>query len=1042
MKNNYYEKITKGICIICFLVFSSGIYAQEKTITGTISSSGGDPLPGVTIIQKGTTNGVVSDFDGNYAIKLISNQSDILVFSYLGYQTVEIVSENGTTINTTLNEDSQQLDEVVIIGYGSQKKGDVTTSIASMGTDLLDQRPVAAVDQAMVGQMAGVRVIQTSGVPGQGFSVQVRGSGSISSNNQPLYVIDGFPIDQQSQSNSGGFGSGNPLDNISPNDIESIQVLKDAAAAAIYGSRASNGVVIITTKGGKTGAPVISFNTYVGVNKTAKKLDVLSAEEWIERAAEAIDYNWVNSAAGRTADQTSAEREAVLGSFNSNYIKDDRWFLPGHPGLQFVDWQDELFRTGIVKNYQLSARGGTDAVKYYVSADHLDQEGIALGVGYKRYSARANVEVNLSDKLSFGLNISPSYSISSDPGVDGKDQQLHLAVSATPVNEDGIDYNVGENTRYTWGASRPSPVRYVQNTIGDNKLFRTLTTMFANYDVLPELSLKTSINLDNTDSSYKFFTPSITDRNRTASADHRTYRKQSFVNENTITYDKIFNEKHNLNLLGGGSYSSYKFDFQRVRSTGGFATDFITTLNGANDINVGSTTTTETKRILMSYFGRAQYSFDNRYLFTASIRRDGSSNFGKDTKWGTFPSASIGWKVSSESFMANQDVISDLKFRGSWGLAGNNGVGDYASIATLGFSNYSLGGNTASGQVPANSANADLSWETAETYDIGLDLGLFNNRIFASFDYYTKTNSDLLLNVPVPRASGFGAAITNIGEVENKGWELELTTRNLQGKFDWTTDFNLSHNENVVKKLGPDNSPIYGGAFDIQHNVLMVGEPMYTLFLVQREGILSQEDIDNGAALLGNQTAGDHKYVDFDENGSIGPEDRQLSGDPNPDYLWSVNNTFRYKGFDLSVLVQGQTGGLIYSTFGRAINRTSMGFVENTVGRQRDRWRSAEDPGAGVEGKVNGSFGRIKNTDWLYSSDYWRVRNITLGYDLGARLGDKVFKGVRIYVTAENWFGGDKYTGGFNPEAVNNSGDDYGGFPLSRSIITGLNFTF
>lgn len=1037
MKNNFLNLM--AITVLLFMGTMG--YAQQKKVTGTISESSGVPLPGVNVLVKGTTTGTSADFDGNYSISVAEGQT--LVFSYLGFKTKEQVVGSSNSYNISLRDDSAQLEEVVVVGYGSQKKGDVTTSIASMGTDLLDQRPVAAVDQAMVGQMAGVRVIQTSGVPGQGFSVQVRGSGSISGNNQPLYVIDGFPIDQQSQSSSGGFGSGNPLDNISPNDIESIQVLKDAAAAAIYGSRASNGVVIITTKGGKSGAPVISFNTYVGVNKTVKKLDVLSSEEWIERASEAIDYNWVNSGDGRTADQTSAEREAILGSFRSNLIKDDRWALPGHPGLEFVDWQDELFRTGIVRNYQLSARGGTESVKYYVSADHLNQEGVALGVGYKRYSARANVEVSLSDKLSFGINISPSYSISSNPGVDGKDQQLHLAVSATPVNEDGIDYNVGENTTYTWGASRPSPVRYVENTIGDNKLFRTLTTMFANYNVLPELKLKTSLNLDNTDSSYKFFTPSITDRNRTASADHRNYRKQSFVNENTITYDKNFNDKHNLNLLGGGSYSSYKYDFQRVRSTGGFASDFITTLNGANDINVGSTTTTETKRVLLSYFGRVQYGFDDRYLLTASIRRDGSSNFGKDTKWGTFPSASLGWKISSESFMANQEAISDLKFRASWGLAGNNGgIGDYPSIATLGFSNYSLGGTSASGQVPSNSANADLSWETAETYDVGLDLGLFNNRIFVSADYYIKTNSDLLLRVPVPRASGFANAITNIGEVENKGWELELTTRNFQGAFDWTTNFNLSHNENVVKKLGPDNSPIYGGGFDIQHNVLMVGEPMYSLFLVQRDGILSQEDIDNGAALLGNQTAGDHKYVDFDNSGSIDQDDRQLSGDPSPDYLWSVNNTFKYKNFDLSVLVQGQTGGLIYSTFGRAINRTSMGFVENVVGRVRDRWRSDADPGAGIEGKVNGSFGRIKNTDWLYSSDYWRIRNITFGYDLGSQLGKNVFKSARIYVTMENWFGGDKYSGGFNPEAVNNSGDDYGGFPLSRSIITGLNFTF
>ncbi|WP_073117697.1 SusC/RagA family TonB-linked outer membrane protein [Wenyingzhuangia marina] len=1038
MKN----KRTLLMSFLMLVLIHASSYSQQKTITGTVLDSSSLPMIGVNIVIKGTNSGTATDFDGNYSILVSEGQT--LVYSYLGYETKERLIGSSTTYNLTMKASSTDLDEVIVVGYGSQKKGDITSSVASMKTDLLDQRPVAAVDQAMVGQMAGVRVVQTSGVPGQGFNVQVRGAGSISASNQPLYVIDGFPIDQQTQSTSGGYGSGNPLDNISPNDIESIQVLKDAAAAAIYGSRASNGVVLITTKKGKSGAPVINFNTYVGVNKTVKKLDVLSSEEWIERASEAIDYNWVNSVTdgSRNANQTSAEREAILGSFNRNFIKDDRWAMPGHPGLEFVDWQDELFRTGLVKNYQISARGGTDNIKYYVGADHLNKEGVAIGLGYKRYSARANVEVSPNDKLTFGVNLAPSYSIASNPGVEGKDQQLHLAVSATPVNEDGVDYNTGDNTVYTWGASRPSPVRYVQNTTGDTKLFRTLATMFGKYEVIPGLEVKSSLNFDNSDSSYKFFTPGFTDRNRTASARHRTYRRQSFVNENTVTYNNTFDDKHDLNLLAGGSYSTYKFDEQRIQSAGGFATDYITTLNAANGINQGGTYTSETKRVLMSYFGRAQYSYDDRYLLTASIRRDGSSNFGKDTKWGTFPSASLGWKINNEEFMKTQNVFRDLKLRASWGVAGNNGVGDYASIATMGISNYSLGGSSMPGQVPSNSANADLSWETAETYDIGLDVGVLNNRIYASLDYYVKTNSDLLLNVPVPTSSGFGSAVTNIGEVQNKGWELELTTRNFTGDFNWTTNINLSSNQNEVKKLGPDNSPIYGGSFDIQHNVLQVGLPMYTLFLVQRDGILSQEDIDNGYPTLGNQSAGDHKYVDFDGNGSIGPEDRQLSGDPNPDLLWSVNNTFKYKGFDLSVLVQGQQGGLIYSTFGRAINRTSMGFVENTVGRARDRWRSAESPGAGVEGKVNGSFGRIKNTDWLYSSDYWRIRNITLGYDLGAILKSKSIKGLRVYVTMENWFGGDKYSGGFNPEAVNSSGDDYGGFPLSRSIISGLNFTF
>ncbi|MFV8271227.1 SusC/RagA family TonB-linked outer membrane protein [Flavobacterium sp. GT2N3] len=1038
MKN----KIILLYVIALFTLMHTAGYAQEKTVRGVVTDPSGLPIPGANVVIKGSQMGTSTGFDGTYSIN--ASSGDILIYTYTGSKTEEKTIGQSNVYNIMLKEESGLLDEVVVVGYGTQKKKNVTTSIASMKTDLLGQRPVAQIDQAMVGQMAGVRVVQTSGVPGKGLSVQIRGSGSISANNQPLYVVDGFPLETSSQNNSGSFGSGNPLDNISPNDIQSIQVLKDAAAAAIYGSRASNGVVVITTKSGSSGAPIINFNTYFGVTKTVKKLDILSSQEWIDRATEMIDYNWVHSATGRTADQTSAVRRAILGSFNANLIKDDRWAMPGHPGLDFIDWQDQLFRTGVVKNYQLSARGGTEAVKYYVSADHLDQEGVAIGIGYKRYSARANISVNLSDKLSFGVNISPSYSISSDPGVEGKDQQLHSSVTSAPISENGLDYNTNQNTAYAWGTSRPSPVRYVENTIGDTKIFRNLTNLFANYKIIPGLTIKTTLNLDNVDNSYKFFSPSFVSATRLASAQYTSYRKQNFVNENTISYDKTINEKHTFNILGGASYSSFKFDYQRITGAQGFGTDYISTLNAANNINASSTLTTETKRVLLSYFGRVQYNFDDRFLATATIRRDGSSNFGTNTKWGIFPSASMGWNIANEKFMTKVSSISDLKLRGSWGLTGNNGLGDYASISRVGFSNYSLGGNRATGQVPLNSTNPDLSWETAETYNFGVDLGLFNNRIFASLDYYIKTNSDLLLNVPVPSASGFGSATTNIGEVENRGWELELSTKNITGSFQWTTNFNLSHNSNVIKKLGPNNSPIFGGgAFDIPHNILMVGQPMYSLFLVQQEGILTQEDIANNVALLGsNQTVGDPKYVDANGDGVISQNDRVLSGHPNPDYLWGVTNTLKYKGFDLSILLQGQTGGLIYSTFGRAIDRTGMGFNENVLGSHRERWISAEDPGAGSKGKANSSFGRIKNTDWLYSSDYWRIRNITFGYDLGAQLGNKVFKGLRLYVTLENWIGGDKYTGGFNPEAVNNDGDDYGGFPLSKSIITGLNFTF
>jgi TonB-linked SusC/RagA family outer membrane protein len=1032
----------KTLMVFGALLFFLQVGWSQRIVSGTVTDAdSNEPLIGASIVVQGTTTGTVTDVEGHFSLN-VPEDANVLEFSYTGYTPQRIQIDGQTVINVSL-EAGTVLDEVVVIGYGTQKRADVTGSISRFEAEKLEERPIARVDQALVGQLAGVRVQQTSGLPGAGFRVQIRGTGSITANNQPLYVVDGFPLEVSEQNSGGGFSTGNPLDNINPNDIESIEVLKDASAAAIYGSRASNGVVLITTKSGTTGKARISLNASYGWNRTAKKLDILNAEEWIDRASEMIDAAWVASGPNRTADQTSAEREAILGTFNAGLIKDDRWAMPGHPGLVFIDWQDEMFRTGAVQDYQLSASGGNEFVKYYVSGDYLDQEGIAIGVGYKQYSARANVEVNASDKLKLGINIAPSYSIASDPGVEGKDQQMHLAVSVVPVSEEsvGLDINVGDNDRYTWGNSRSSPVRVVENSIGDAKIFRTLGTVYAQYSILDGLDFRTTFNLDNADQNLKNYTPAWVTRNRTASGRFRGYRRQTFVNENTLSFNRVFGGAHNVSAIAGTSYNLNKFDNWDIRVSGGFNSEVINTLNAAN-INAGRTFTRESKNTLISYFGRVQYNYDNRYLLAASIRRDGSSRFGPDSKWGTFPSVSLGWRISEEAFMEDVGLINSLKLRGSWGISGNNGIGDYSHVSILDFANYSYGGALAPGQVPGNFANPNLSWEESETIDIGVDLGLFENRIFASLDYYTKRNTDLLLNIPIPTAVGFSTALTNIGEVLNKGWEAELTTRNLTGELSWNTSINFSHNTNEVKQLGPENTPILGGAFDINHNILMVGQPMYSIYVVQQIGILSQADIDGGAALYGNQEEGDPKYQDANGDGVITPDDRVLSGHPNPDYVWGITNSFSWKGFDLSFLVQGQWGGVIYSTFGRAMDRTGQGYNDNTLGFYRDRWRSPSDPGAGKRGKAYSRFGRIKNTDWLYPNDYWRVRNITLGYNLGNLLDKKLISGARIYATAENYFGGDKYDGGFNPEAVNTSGDDYGAFPLAKSVIFGLNLTF
>ena len=1038
---------------------------NDWQLTGRVTTDKGEALPGVTVVLKGTTKGTSTGADGSFALA-VPETGGTLIFSFVGYSTQERNFTGTSVINVKLSEDAKSLDDVVVVGYGTQKRADITGAIASFNAEKLEERPITRVDQALVGQLAGVQVQQTSGIPGRAFSVRVRGAGSITAGSEPLYVIDGFPLEQAAANGGGRFSSGNPLDNINPNDIENIEVLKDAAAAAIYGSRAANGVVLITTKRGKNGKPQISVNAFAGISQAAKKLDLLNGDEWSARATEIINNAWVKSPLGNgtvhTASQTTAERRAILGltgnNVNSDLMLDDRWAIPGHPGLQYVDWQNELFRTGASQNYQVSAAGSTPNVNYYVSGNYNRQQGFTIGTDYTRYSARANVEVKASDKLKFGINLTPTYSISVDPGIEGKDSRFHQILSETPIVEDtaGVNTAYGKNEAYRWGVSTASPIAVINGYQGETRNFRTLGTVYAEYELATGLRFRSTLNLDNSDVTSKSFTPPPrTLTSSQASGSYGAYHRRTFVNENTATYSKVFG-KSDLTVLLGQSYNFAKVENDAsLSSSGGFINNAVTTLNSAASIVVSSANT-ESQSVLLSYFGRVQYSYDGKYLLSASVRRDGSSRFGAANRSGIFPAVSAGWRISQEKFMeplTSSNVLSDLKLRASLGYSGNNTIGDYSSYATLGINNYTFGGNAgtqATGQAPNRAPNPDLQWERNRTIDFGVDVGFLQNRITASADYYTKTSQNLLLNVPVVSTSGYTSLLTNIGEVQNRGWELEVTSRNLQGAFSWTTSLNLSHNQNEVKHLGPGDATIeVPNGLDTPSNILQVGLPIYSFFVVRQTGILTQADIDAKVARFGAQTAGDPRYEDYNGDGVIDSKDRQVVGQPNPKYTWGITNTLRYKGFDLNFLVQGQNGGSIYSTLGRAIDRTSVGYKENALGHVRDRWFSPEDPGNGVKGKATGSFGFIRNTDWLYSSDYFRVRTITLGYDLGRVISKKMAQGARVYVTAENFFGRDKYYGGLNPDAVNTSntgsfvsGSDYGGLPLAKSLILGLNLSF
>ncbi|MFN8356600.1 MAG: TonB-dependent receptor [Spirosomataceae bacterium] len=1038
---------------------------MAQVITGVVTSSdNNEGLPGVSVVQKGSTSGAVTNAKGEFSLRVTGAAPFTLTFSFIGYVSQSVTVTNQTVVSVKLQQDSRALDEVVVIGYGTAKKADVTGALTSFDTKTIDQRPILRVDQALVGQMAGVQVKQTSGGLGKAFSVQVRGSGSITAGNEPLYVIDGFPLATAAPNGSGNYATGNPLDNINPNDIESIQVLKDAAAAAIYGSRAANGVVLITTKRGKSGKASITLNTYTGFMERSRKLDMLSANEWVDRATEMINAQWVASGAGRTATQTNEQRRVILGlpvgTVNTSLMTDDRWTQPGHPGLNYFDWQDLAFRKGMVQNHQISASGGNEKARYYISGNYVNQQGMVINTNYTAYSARANVEVNATKKLKLGLNLSPTYSINNDPGVEGKDNILHQLVSMTPVQEDtmGVYPNVGAFGQYRWSTSTNGAIGKLENVIGETKRFRTLGSVFADYEIVKGLTWRTTVNLDNTDNTSKSYNPYIiasTLATRLAqlttltSGSYSTYRKRTFVNENTLTYNTTIANKHTISAMAGYSYNSGKLETSTLSSNGGFSSNVITTLNAANGITGN---TTESRNVLISYFGRVQYNFADKYLLSASLRRDGSSRFGANTQWGVFPSASVGWRISEESFMKSITLINDLKLRASFGTAGNYNIGDYSTVPTLATANYTFNGTAAIGQAPNSVTNPDLTWETSKTIDFGLDAVILNNRLSLSFDVYNKLNEGLLLNVPIPGATGFSSYLSNAGSVRNRGWELEINSRNTTGNFKWTTSVNLSHNSNkVVALAGGQDQILIPSAFDISHSLLRIGEPLYSVYVVKQIGILTQQDIDSKAALFGSETVGDPKYYDANGDGVIDANDRVIVGHPTPNYIWGVTNSFRYRGFDLTILVQGQNGGSLYSLLGRALGRTGQGFTDNALGFYRDRWRSPDNPGAGEVSKAYSTFGRIKNTDWLYSSDYVRVRNITLGYDLKTILKMPQVPGARIYITAENFFGFDKYKGGFNPEATNTdlSGSssfpeagDYGGLPLPRSLVLGLNFTF
>ncbi|HEV9035543.1 MAG TPA: TonB-dependent receptor [Puia sp.] len=1063
-----------AVLLLAGPVLAQGQGAPKITVTGKVLDDASQPVAGASVMIKGTRNAVTAGADGSFSIVTVRGAT--LVISYVGFQDKEVKVTGAAVGPISMAKGDKSMEDVVVIGYGTQKRQNVTAAVATMDTKSIQERPVTRIDQAMIGQMPGVQVRQQTGMPGSGFTILVRGTGSISAGTEPLYVIDGFPLDVNSVNTAGGFSNGNPLNNLNPDDIESIQVLKDAAAGAIYGSRAANGVVLITTKHGQIGKPRLVVNANAGVSNVARKMDLLDAKDWIALMTDLTNYKWVNSGTGRTADQSIAQRQAILNLgpnvYNTTYMADPRWFQPGHPGLEYVNWQDSAFRAAPFQNYQVSVSGGSENIRYFVSGNYLNQEGTLLNTGYTNYSVRANVEATVAKRLKLGFNIAPTYSITQAPSAEGKDNQLAHLYNMIPVVEDsaGMNSGAGKNNVYGWAGSSVSPVAYLNNVIATNKTTRNLYTVYGEFTILDGLTARSTFNYDQMNQSTKsyisdFVAGNITDRlnspGKDASGSYAGYTKQNFVNENTLNFNRTFHEDHSISAVAGVSYSYVHLENFSIKTAGGFANDLLNTLNNAIPSTAGVTVTgntTESNNALFSLYSRVQYSYQGKYLVSASIRRDGSSRFGKDNEYGTFPSVSVGWRISQENFMRNVNFINDLKLRASWGKSGNNNIGDYSAIPTLTGANYSFGGNTAAavtGQRPNGLPNPFLQWETSNTYDVGFDATVWHSRINIIVDAYRKKNTNLLLTVPVPAASGTTSNLENVGSVQNQGLEFGLGATIIRGRdLTWTLNGNIAFNQNKVLSLGGLGDVInIPNAFGTGYPpfLLQSGKPMYSYYVIKNIGILSQDDINNPKVTkMPKQAVGDEKYLDVNGDGIIDASDRVIDGQPTPKYTWGLSNTFRYKSLDLNVQLYGQHGGAILSYMARAIDNPGNGKATN-LGVWRNRYSYYHQSLHSPRGNIGYAYSiPYTTTDWLYSTDFWRIQNITLGYNFRNIAKTHVISTMRVYATALNWFGWDKYKGGVNPESQNTNltngtyplPGDYGAMPLSKSIILGVNVGF
>ena len=1020
---------------------------QTNKITGKVTDAKGKPISGASIVVKGTTTGVTASNDGNFSLSLPVN-AKTLVISFIGMKTQEILIAGKSTFEILMADDVIGLNEVVAIGYGTVKKQDLTGAVSSIKNEALTQRAITTVGEGFAGELAGVQAQQTNGQPGSEVTIKIRGLGTINASNNPLYVIDGIPC-------------GDNMKDLNPNDIASVEVLKDAASTAIYGARGSSGVVLITTKQGGKGKPTFDFSMSYGLQSVDKIIHEMNTPQYVA-------YNmWYKNEAYIRSGGSMAN---AMSSRPSSYQYPDSWNSP--QTLTDVNWQDEIYRLAPMQTYNLTASGGSEIGSYLISGSFMDQLGIIKYSAYQRANFRVNTILNVGKSVKVGMNIAPSFSVANNPDDEGKDTALHHAIFMPPMV--GLQQNT-QNWGYNPVTTLVNPLEEMKETVDETHVNKIQSNIWGEIEIIKALKFKSQFGYNVQESSNSHFRPSNVNSGIATYGTFYSNDQYNWSIQNTLNYAPKISPIFNMNVLLGQSSEDSKFYYKNGQATG-YPNSLVYTLNVASTAQVASTSQYESA--LSSYFGRLNFSAKDKYLLTVNMRRDGSSNFGNDTKWGWFPSASVGWKIDREDFMKSANNWLDLlKLRLSIGKSGNNSIGYYNSISSLSTSNYNLNGTVVSGLAPSTLGNANLSWESKESKDIGLDFGLFKGRIQGNIDYYVDETSSMLQNVPVSYMTGYSSVLQNIGKVQNSGLEFEINSHNIDGKFKWTTSFNISKNKNEVKELGNGNAPIIGTIYSasVGATITAVGHSISDYYLYKTNGVLTDKDFDsNGKALVPIQAGmekGNLKIVDVNKDGKIDANDRTDLGNNLPDFFWGMTNHFSYKGFDLNVLLQGSEGGKLFFLGTRSFDNGASGtnqFVRWVHCYKTDRNPSAIPTTTSVDmswdGKTPNPFGVNlgSNDTWLYDASFVRIKSVNLGYNLPKSICSKLqVIGARIYVVGDNLFTWNHYPGASpetnsygnrtdpttglpvsNGSPTPNMGIDYATYPAARRYSMGIKITF